>query len=45
MQHVQNDALYDTGVEAVYGSSVLMLSTCCDNEEDERFVVIAQEVQ
>lgn len=45
MQHVQSDALYDTGVEAVYGGRVLMLSTCCDNEEDERFVVIAQEVQ
>lgn len=35
---------YDTGVEAVYGDSLLTLSTCTNADPDGRFVVVAKQV-
>ena len=37
-------SLYDTGVEAVYGDSLLTLSTCAYHVGDGRFVVIARKI-
>jgi sortase B len=38
-------ALYDTGVEAVYGDTFLTLSTCSYQVEDGRLVVVAKLVK
>lgn len=43
MAQVRRAALYDTGVEAEYGDSVLVLSTCNYHTEDGRLVVVAIE--
>ncbi len=43
MTQVRRAALYDTGVEAEYGDSVLVLSTCNYHTEDGRLVVVAIE--
>ncbi|MCD8039414.1 MAG: class B sortase [Lachnospiraceae bacterium] len=37
-------ALYDTGVEAAFGDTLLTLSTCAYHEEDGRLVVVAKRV-
>lgn len=42
---VQNSALYDTGVEANYGDTILTLSTCAYHTENGRFVVVAKKRQ
>lgn len=39
---VKNAALYDTGVEAVSGDTLLTLSTCSYHTEEGRFVVVAR---
>ncbi len=38
-------SLYDTGVKAEYGDSLLTLSTCDHSQEDGRFVVVAKRIQ
>lgn len=45
MKSMQEIALYDTGVTAVYGDQLLTLSTCDYGEEDGRFVVVAKRIQ
>ena len=45
MKSMQEIALYDTGVTAVYGDQLLTLSTCDYGEDDGRFVVVAKRVQ
>ena len=45
VQQVKESALYDTGVEAEYGDSILVLSTCNYHTEDGRFVLVAREKQ
>lgn len=45
MKSMQEIALYDTGVEAVYGDQLITLSTCDYGEDDGRFVVVAKRVQ
>lgn len=37
-------SLYDTGVTAVYGDSLLTLSTCDSSARDGRFVVVAKKI-
>lgn len=37
-------SLYDTGVTASYGDSLLTLSTCDSSQEDGRFVVVAKRI-
>lgn len=39
---VKNNSLYDTGVDAVYGDKILVLSTCSYHTENGRFVVVAR---
>ena len=39
---VKAASLYDTGVEASYGDSLLTLSTCSYHTDDGRFVVVAK---
>ncbi len=41
IEQVRLSALYDTGVEAVYGDRLLTLSTCSYHTDNGRFVVIA----
>lgn len=41
---LKEKALYDTGVEASYGDSLLMLVTCEYQEENGRFVVVAKKL-
>lgn len=41
VENVRAVSLYDTGVEAEYGDSVLTLSTCSYHTKDGRFVVVA----
>lgn len=38
----KENALYDTGVDAVYGDRLLTLSTCSYHTEEGRFVVVAR---
>lgn len=38
-------SLYDTGVTASYGDSLLTLSTCDHSQEDGRFVVVAKRIK
>lgn len=45
MQEMQELSLYDTGVTASYGDSLLTLSTCDNSEEDGRFVVVAKKIE
>lgn len=42
---VADAALYDTGVTAEYGDSLLVLSTCSYHVDDGRFVVVARKKQ
>lgn len=45
MQEMADIAYYDTGVTAVYGDSLLTLSTCDYQETNGRFVVVAKRIQ
>lgn len=45
MQEMADLAYYDTGVTAVYGDSLLTLSTCDYQEANGRFVVVAKRIQ
>lgn len=45
MQEMADMAYYDTGVTAVYGDSLLTLSTCDYQEANGRFVVVAKRIQ
>lgn len=38
----QSKALYDTGVDAVYGDSLITLVTCAYHTDNGRFVVVAR---
>lgn len=44
MNEMKAISLYDTGVSATYGDSLLTLSTCDYVEKDGRFVVVAKRV-
>ncbi len=44
MNEMSKMSLYDTGVTAKYGDSLLTLSTCDHSQEDGRFVVVAKRV-
>ena len=44
MNEMSKMSLYDTGVIAKYGDSLLTLSTCDHSQEDGRFVVVAKRV-
>lgn len=41
-QNIKDMSLYDTGVDAVYGDALLMLSTCAYHVENGRFVIVAK---
>jgi sortase B len=45
MQEMAALSLYDTGVTASYGDSLLTLSTCDSSQTDGRFVVVAKRIQ
>jgi len=42
LSQVQDSSLYDTGIEASYGDTLLTLSTCAYHTENGRFVVVAK---
>jgi sortase B len=44
MQEMAQMSLYDTGVTAKYGDQLLTLSTCDEQENNGRFVVVAKKV-
>ncbi len=44
MNEMSKMSLYDTGVTAKYGDSLLTLSTCDYSQDDGRFVVVAKRV-
>ena len=44
MAGVRTVAIYDTGVEAVYGDQLITLSTCEYSVENGRFVVVARKI-
>lgn len=44
IQNYQDKALYATGVTAAYGDKLLTLSTCDNDVENGRFVVVAREI-
>lgn len=44
MEEMAALSLYDTGVTASYGDSLLTLSTCDNSQKDGRFVVVARKV-
>lgn len=41
IRQVKAHAIYDTGVSAAYGDTILTLSTCSSSNSDGRFVVVA----
>ena len=45
MEEMAELSLYDTGVTASYGDSLLTLSTCDHSQEDGRFVVVAKRIR
>lgn len=45
MNEMEKLSLYDTGVTASYGDSLLTLSTCDHSQEDGRFVVVAKRIR
>ena len=45
MEEMEAMSLYDTGVTASYGDSLLTLSTCDHSQEDGRFVVVAKRIK
>lgn len=44
MEEMKKLSLYDTGVSAGYGDSLLTLSTCDNSQKDGRFVVVAKKI-
>jgi len=42
LKQVQDSALYNTGIKAKYGDTLLTLSTCAYHTENGRFVVVAK---
>lgn len=42
LNQAEDSALYDTGIKASYGDTILTLSTCAYHTEDGRFVVVAK---
>ncbi len=44
VRNVQAAALYDTGVQAEPGDSLLTLSTCSNHVDNGRFVVVARKI-
>ena len=44
VRQVKDAAIYDTGVDAVFGDELLALSTCNYHTDDGRFVVVAKRV-
>lgn len=44
VEEVKKAALYDLGVEAVYGDELLTLSTCSYHTDKGRFVVVARKI-
>ena len=44
MEEMAELSLYDTGVTASFGDSLLTLSTCDNSQKDGRFVVVAKKV-
>ena len=45
MNEMAKMSLYDTGVTASYGDSLLTLSTCDNSQTDGRFVVVAKRIK
>lgn len=45
MNEMAEMSLYDTGVTASYGDSLLTLSTCDNSQTDGRFVVVAKRIK
>ena len=45
MRDMEAVSLYDTGVTASFGDSILTLSTCDYSQEDGRFVVVAKKIK
>lgn len=45
VRKVKEAALYDTGIDAQYGDSIITLSTCSSHVRDGRFVVVARKKQ
>lgn len=43
-QNIKDMSLYDTGVDAVYGDALLMLSTCAYHVKNGRFVIVAKRI-
>jgi len=43
-QNIKELSLYDTGIEAQYGDSLLTLSTCSYHTENGRLAVVAKRV-
>lgn len=44
MKEMAEMSLYDTGVKAEFGDSLITLSTCDNSQEDGRFVVVAKKI-
>ncbi|MCB8506697.1 class B sortase [Enterococcus durans] len=44
MEQVRAATIYDTGIQAVYGDELLMLSTCSYHTENGRFVLVAKRI-
>ncbi|MDE7445997.1 MAG: class B sortase [Lachnospiraceae bacterium] len=44
MAEMEKLSLYDTGIKAGFGDSLITLSTCDHSQEDGRFVVVAKKV-
>lgn len=44
VEQVKEAALYDTGIDAVYGDELLTLSTCSYHADEGRFVVVAKKI-
>jgi len=44
MEEMSKISLYDTGVTASYGDSLITLSTCDNSQTDGRFVVVAKKI-
>ena len=45
IKKVQDNSLYDTGVDVNFGDKLLTLSTCSYNRSNERVVVMAKKIQ
>ncbi|MDO4188624.1 MAG: class B sortase, partial [Lachnospiraceae bacterium] len=44
MNEMKNMSLYDTGVEASYGDSLITLSTCDYSKNSDRFAIVAKKI-